>query len=62
MEGDGVMNWFAFDKIGQCFPLGKCGDFSIAMDIAEDKLGECCAFIMTAEHIKDLATKVREME
>jgi len=56
------MNWFAFDYLGQCLPLGNCGDYQIATEIADDTIGEDWAFIMTAQEIKDLATKVKEME
>tara|TARA_R100001163_G_C4907386_1_gene93244 strand:- start:198 stop:383 length:186 start_codon:yes stop_codon:yes gene_type:complete len=55
------MNWYAFDYLGQCLPLGNCGDYQVATEIADDAIGEDWAFIMTAQEIIDLALKVRRL-
>ena len=56
------MNWYAFDYLGQCLPLGNCGDNQVATEIADDAIGEDWAFIMTAQEIIEIALKVKESE
>jgi|TARA_R100001224_G_C3952653_1_gene126268 hypothetical protein len=56
------MNWYAFDYGGQCFPLGNCGDYDVAEEIADDTIGDAWVFLMTAQDIINLALKVKEID
>ena len=56
------MNWYAFDYGGQCFPLGNCGDYDVAEEIADDTIGDDWVFLMTAQDIIILALKVMEIK
>ena len=52
------MKYYAFDYLGVCLPLGDCGDYEVAREIADDILGEDWAFIYTSKEILELAKRV----
>jgi len=53
------MKYYAFDFGGTCFPLGDCGDYEAAEEIANDTMLNDWIFLYTKEDIIDLADKIK---
>ncbi len=55
------MDYYAFDFGGGCFPIGDCGDYEVAEEIANDTMLNEWIFLYTKEDIIDLADKIKEI-
>ena len=56
------MKWYAFDYGGDCCPLGDCGDYDAAEEVADDVMPNRWLFLYTAEDILLLAKQVEKTD
>ena len=54
------MKYYAFDYGGRVYPLGDCGDYDSALEVAEDIDPLGFAFLMTGPEILEIADKIKE--
>lgn len=46
--------WIAFDIFGRAYPLGDCGDYEAALEIADDALDDNYIFVKSVAQILDI--------
>ena len=56
------MKYYAFDFGGTCFPLGDCGDYEAAEEIANDTMLNDWIFLYTKEDIIEVLKLVEDPE
>jgi|TARA_R100000479_G_C6319064_1_gene177015 hypothetical protein len=55
------MKWVAFDNSGQAYSLGDCGDYDVAVEIANEYLvpKDKWVFILSESDLQEIMTKIR---
>lgn len=46
--------WIAFDIFGRAYPLGDCGDYEAALEVADDTLSDNYIFVKSIAQILDI--------
>ena len=55
------MQWYAFNRGGYCCPLGDCGDYEAAEEVADDLMPNQWVFLYNSKDILELAEADNEI-